>query len=131
MTSVAEYHQVVKARLITDPLVVRFEIRRERRTIDDGYLRASLTLRNGDRLEFSEYVRQAHDRVEVVTYSFHWMDSGDRLIRRWDNAPHFPDLPQAPHHIHDGDEENVLPAVPITIVQVLDEIASLEAPTGR
>lgn len=130
MTSIAEYHQAVKARLIADPLVVRFELRRERRTMDDGHLRAQLTLRSGDQLEFSEYVRELYDSVQVVTYSFHWTDSSGRLIRRWDNAPHFAHLPQAPHHMHDGMEDNVLPSTPMTIVEVLDEIASQKVPVG-
>jgi hypothetical protein len=131
MTSVAEYHQAVKARLIADPLIVRFEIRRERRSVDDGHLRACLMLHNGDKLEFSEYVRYVHNRIEVVTYSFHWTDSSGRLIRRWDNAPHFSHLPQAPHHIHDGDKGKVLPGSPRTIVEVLDEIADIIASKDR
>jgi hypothetical protein len=103
MTSVAEYHQAVKARLIADPLIVRFEIRRERRSVDDGHLRACLMLHN----------------------------SSGRLIRRWDNAPHFSHLPQAPHHIHDGDKGKVLPGSPRTIVEVLDEIADIIASKDR
>jgi hypothetical protein len=124
VTTVAEYHQSVKARLLADPLVHRFEIRRERRTLYDGQLRARLTLSNGDLLEFSEYVRQAHDAIEVVTYSFHWADSEETLIRRWDNAPHFPDLAHAPHHIHQGSKGTVVPGSPITIDQVLDKISA-------
>ncbi len=64
MTSVAEYHQAVKARLIADPLIVRFEIRRERLSVDDGHLRACLMLHNGDQLEFSEAGRDCrHHRI--------------------------------------------------------------------
>ena len=48
MTSIAEYHQAVKSRLIADPLIAKLEIRRERRTVADGHLRAMLTPRNGD-----------------------------------------------------------------------------------
>lgn len=125
MTTVAEYHQAIKARLIADPLVQQFDIRRERRTVDDGYLRARLILDNREQLEFSEYVRRIRDQIHVVTYSFHWTDPSGNLIRRWDNAPHFPNLPQAPHHLHDGDQDNVLPAAPMTMAEVLDEIAKL------
>jgi hypothetical protein len=123
VTSVEDYHQAIKARLIADPSVVHFEIRRERRTVTDGHLRARLSLRNGDQLELSEYVRQRQGQIEVVTYSFHWADSGGALIRRWDNVPHFPHLPQAPHHIHDGRESNVIPGTPMSVIQVIDEIS--------
>lgn len=124
MTTIAEYHRDVKARLIADPLVHQFVIRRERRTLNDGYLRARLTLSNGDQLEFFEYVHQVRGHIEVVTYSFHWMDSGGELIRRWDNAPHYPHLPQAPHHVHDGDQDRVLPGTPTSVTQVLDQISA-------
>jgi len=35
-----------------------------------------------------------------VRYSY--QELGDRPLRRWDNAPHFPGLPGFPHHHHDG-----------------------------
>ena len=124
MTTVAEYHRDVKARLIADPLIRRFDIRRERQTRTDGHMRARLTLSNGDLLEFSEYVHQIEDRIEAVRYSFHWANADGTLIRRWDNAPHYPHLPQAPHGIHDGEQNKVRPGTPIHITQVLDEIAA-------
>lgn len=124
MTTVAEYHRDVKARLIADPLIRRFNIRRERQTRTDGYMRARLVLSNGDLLEFSEYIQQIADRIEVVRYNFHWTDADGILIRRWDNAPHYPHLPQAPHHIHDGEQNSVRPGTPKQTAQVLDEIAA-------
>jgi hypothetical protein len=127
VTRIADYHQAVKARLIADPLILQFDILREKRTADGGYLRARLTLDNREQLEFSEYVRRVGDQIQVVTYSFHWTDSLDKLVCRWDNAPHYPSLPQAPHHIHDGDRDNVLPGAPVTIAEVLDEIARVRA----
>jgi hypothetical protein len=42
-------------------------------------------------------------------YKFHWQDSQGRLIKRWDNAPHHPEVEGFPHHLHDGSEENVIP----------------------
>jgi len=123
VTSIEEYHQSIKARLIADPLVHRFAVRRERRSIHDGHLRARLTLSNGDELEFSEYVRLAEGQIEVLTYSFHWVDSAGRLIKRWDNVPHFMQLQQAPHHVHEGAESNVFPGVAMSIMEVLDEIS--------
>jgi hypothetical protein len=60
----------------------RFDIQRERRTADDGYLRARLLLENEEELEFSEYVRRVRDHVQVVTYSFHWTDANGKLTYR-------------------------------------------------
>ena len=122
--NIAEYFVTVKERLLTEPSIVEFQITRERATVSDGYLRARLILSDGSWLEFSEYVqRRAADQITVVTYSYHWVNSRNRLIQRWDNTPHFPTLAGAPHHIHTGDDNTVTPGAPTSIFAVLDEIA--------
>ena len=59
--------------------------------------------------------------MQVVTYSYHWMNA-NKLLRRWDNASHYPNLPGFPHHLHAGDEKNVLPGEPMNLFKVLDYI---------
>jgi len=51
---IAEYLNLIKERLLTDPIISHFRIVRERVTVTDGHLRARLTLSDGSRLEFSE-----------------------------------------------------------------------------
>ena len=122
--TVTQYLDGIKERLLSDVLIRTFRITRERVTLVDGYLRARLTLRDGSLLEFSEYVQHfPADEIRVVTYSYHWGDARGDLIRRWDNTPHFPGLPGFPHHIHEGDTNEVLPGHPVNVFVVLDEIA--------
>jgi hypothetical protein len=45
------YLEAVKERFVTDPLVTRFHVMRERSTLVDGYLRARLALADGKRVE--------------------------------------------------------------------------------
>ena len=121
--TVIEYLDAIKERLTTDPVVSDFSIIRERVTLVDGHLRARLTVSDGSLIEFSEYVQRSPDgQIDVVTYSYHWIDADGGLIRRWDNTPHFPDLPGFPHHIHDGRTDSVVPGEPVSIFVVLDEI---------
>jgi hypothetical protein len=123
--TVVEYLEAVKERLITEPVVISFEILRERKTVMDAHLRVRLELVDSSQLEFSEYVQHSPpEQIEVITYSYHWAKGDYTLIRRWDNAPHYPDLPGFPHHIHDGATGSVLPGHPMSIFTVLDEIAS-------
>ena len=123
--SPAEYLEAVKARLLTDQLVEHIEIRRERSTQADAHLRARLVLVNRSVLEFSEYVEHLQkDELAVVTYSYHWTDAQGRLIRRWDNTPHFPELAGFPHHIHEGPENIVISGQPMDIFVVLDSISA-------
>jgi hypothetical protein len=122
--TITEYLDSVKERLLTDPHVSAFHITRERATAIDGYVRARLTISNNSQLEFSEYVQHSpDDKIEVVTYSYQWADAEGNLIQRWDNTPHFPDLPDFPHHIHDGPAGAVRSGQTMSIFAVLDEIA--------
>lgn len=123
--TILEYLTAIKQRLLTDQLIFSFNVVRERATLTDGHLRVRLTLVNSTLLEFSEYVQQAEDQIQVITYSYHWAEEDNNLIRRWDNTPHFPDLPGFPHHIHDGVTDEVVPGQPVSIFEVLDQIASL------
>jgi len=121
--TIAEYLTRIKQHLLTNTVVLDFSVIRERATTTDGYLRAKLTFVDHSWLEFSEYVqRSGAGQINVVTYSYHWADAEARLILRWDNTPHFLELPGAPHHIHQGSETTVSPGQPVDIFIVLDEI---------
>lgn len=121
--TILEYLQAVKELLLTNPLMVSFQIVRERMTSTDGYLRARIVLCNNSFLEFSEYVQLvAEDNIEVITYSYHWADVDGNLIVRWDNTPHFPELPGFPHHKHDGSTETVQAGKQMSIFKVVEEI---------
>ena len=120
--TIAEYLGSIKERLLTDSIVASFEIIRERITPVDGHLRARLMCIDGSQLEFSEYVQRSGDEIKVVTYSYHWIDADGVLIKRWDNAPHHPELASFPHHIHLGSSTQVMPSQPMSILVVLDVI---------
>ena len=101
--TIEAYLQAMKERFVTAPIITRFSVIRERSTLVDGYLRARLALANGSQLEFSEYMQQSSaGEIVVITYSYHWTDANNQPITRWDNTPHFPDLPGFPDHMHDG-----------------------------
>ena len=123
--TIQEYLESIKERLLTDSAIAVFHILRERITSTDGHLRAKLEMANETFLEFSEYVQIGdEEEIEVKTYSYHWSDAKDQLIKRWDNTPHFPDLPNFPHHVHVGVEDKVESGKQMSIFTVLDEIAS-------
>jgi hypothetical protein len=51
------YLESIREQLVADPLVVSFQIRRERHTASDGHLRALLSLSDGTQLEFMVILR--------------------------------------------------------------------------
>jgi hypothetical protein len=122
--TIAAYLAAIKERFVSDANVTRFHVIREHSTWVDGHIRARIEFANGSQLEFSEYMqRSPADEIAVITYSYHWANPDNEFIQRWDNAPHFPDLPGFPHHIHDGATGEVTTGQPMNIFTVLDEIA--------
>ncbi len=65
--------------------------------------------------------------LQVSKYRFHWQDEAGRLLKRWDNAAHHPEIPTHPHHVHDGSEENVTSYEPVGVEEILNLIASMPA----
>ena len=122
---IAEYFEAIKDRLFIAPFVTGFKILKQVDRSKNGHLRARAEFSDNSQLEFSEFVEEnANEEVELATYSHHWSDENDHLIRRWDNTPHFPKLKNFPHHIHLSEDE-VVPGEPINIFGVLDEIGKI------
>ncbi len=63
---------------------------------DTYLLQVEATLIDNSRLSLKDYVFQGSRRK----YAYQWMEPDGRLRRRWDNAPHWPEIDTAPHHLH-------------------------------
>lgn len=119
-----EYLIVIKTTIVANPIIASHQITRQRSSNYDAYIRVIASFIDNSRLEIMEYARiTVEDDMELTRYSYHWMDSDNNLLIRWDNAEHYPDLPNFPYHLHDGDEKNVVPGEPMNISRVLDLIA--------
>lgn len=113
----------IKVKLATSSLVATVEVVTERTIEDRGYFRVRMKLSNGDFLELSEYFLVQAGQPSTVEYRYQWMDSAQqKLIKRWDNAEHYPDLPNSPHHIHVGDDKQVVSGRTLSIIEVLNII---------
>jgi len=88
-------------------------------------------MRNGDLLECSEFFTQQGEIVVTESYNFHWQNPDGLLIKRWDNAPHHPELNGFPDHVHSASEDNVMPGlVGINLERVL-ALVSQQLATGK
>ena len=129
------YLQGIDALLSASSLVRDVEI--VRRTIRDTefekvlHYRYRVLLANGDFIEMTERALEAQGRLEVTKYRHHWQDRHSRVLKRWDNAPHYPAINTFPHHLHDGTEDYVVPHPAITGLEVLQYILeTVEAQEG-
>lgn len=123
MIEARHYLSDVKTGLATSADITVVEVVAERASGDRGYFRARLILANGDFLEVSEYFVVQAGKPSTVEYRYQWMDLAlPRLVRRWDNAGHFPDLSNFPHHVHEGDDKQVVPGRALSILELIDLI---------
>ncbi|MDZ7961177.1 MAG: DUF6516 family protein [Aulosira sp. DedQUE10] len=82
-------------------------------------LRIRLRLNQICVLEMHEAIVVTDSKLEFLDYRYHFQDEQNRLIFRYDSTPHFPNLPNFPHHKHLPDE--VIASEKPEITQVLKE----------
>ena len=88
-------------------------------------LRIRLRFEQGHLLEISEAVVVEKNSLVPLDYRYHCQDRHNRLIFRYDSAPHFPGLLSFPQHKHLPDD--VIPAHKPDIEQVVREALSVQA----
>ena len=81
-------------------------------------LKLKVLLANGTELHVRDTVLDGQQRK----YAFHWQAGAGRLIARWDNAAHWPDIETYPHHKHVGEERRVVASEATTLAEVLAAI---------
>ena len=69
-------------------------------TSERANLRIRLRFQNGSLLEINEAIIVEDDALKTLGYRYHFQRAGNELVFRYDNTPHFPDLPSFPHHKH-------------------------------
>jgi hypothetical protein len=120
------YLRRLDALLSASPLVRAVEV--VRRSIRDTEFEKVLhycnrvLLSNGDLLEMTERVIEVQGRLEVTKYRPHGQDRHGRLMKRWDNAPHYRSIDTFPHHLHDGSEEHVVSHLALRGLEALQHI---------
>ena len=121
---VAERLMNVRIALLTSPVITDVRVLQEQALGDVGYFRVRSKLANADELMFMERFRRKNDAIAVEKYSFHWQNAEGKLIRRWGNAPHHPEISSFPHHLHDADDSNIRPHGPVDVFEMLRIIGS-------
>ena len=102
------------AELTRNPFVSELEIvnRVDEPELQVLHLKARLI--DGSVLYIRETITPDFDK-----YSYHWQTADNRIICRWDNAPHWLSVTTYPHHCHMGSQENVQPSEHPTMGEVI------------
>lgn len=114
-----------------DTIISRGDIVVEFLAFDDqaqrqGFIEGKLRFFDGSLLDFDEVIVLRSRKIVKLRYAYHYQNAAGQLIFRYDNAPHYPDLPTHPHHKHLSDK--VEPANIPDLSEILDEIDRLIYP---
>ena len=82
-------------------------------------LRAKAVLKKGYVLYVNEGIGENYRR-----YSYH-LQKDDKMIRRWDNAPHWRNIRTFPFHLHVTDKDKPIECDEIFVNEVLLEIGNI------
>ena len=86
--------------------------------------RANLRIRvrfpAGDLPEWNEAVVVELEMLMHLSYRYHFQNKENRLIFRYDNTPHFPELDSFPHHKHV--ENDVNSCEKPSIAEIVEEV---------
>ena len=73
-------------------------------------------------IEITERILEERGGLTTTKYRYHWQTGSGKLIKRWDNAPHHPEIDTFPDHLHDGSEENVKSFRKMNALEILTDI---------
>lgn len=89
-----------------------------------GLFRARVSFWDSSFLTIDEVIDTKLGYPEILRYSYTYL-KGSEHIFRYDNAPHYPELPNFPHHKHVGPNEIPQASEKPTLNQVFKEIEDL------
>ncbi|MCK4735750.1 MAG: hypothetical protein KAT65_25070 [Methanophagales archaeon] len=119
---VKDYFSELQNLLRRSAFIENVDVEYEAKSKTVGLIHGTVGMVDGSTLQFMELVNIKRDRITRPKYRFHFMDSADKMVFRFDNAPHHPEVTTYPHHKHTRGEEKPKPSKEIGLRDVLLEI---------
>lgn len=116
-----EYYGTVQNAILAAAHVVQSDVSFDEISEEECYIRGVLTLTGGYQPHIAEYV-VTEPKLKRLKYRFHLQTSKGKMIVRWDNAPHHPEVKTHPDHLHVGEKIKTNP--PTDIPQILADVLS-------
>jgi len=120
---IEEYFQLIHEAIQTYTVVQSFTLISEKQGTYEGFIRGEVKFTDASVLYLREYVT-VETIIDRDMYSYQYMDASNNLIFRYDNTTHHKKLniPNYPHHKHDGSQDNIISSDAPMLVDVLQEI---------
>ncbi|AEA46526.1 toxin-antitoxin system TumE family protein [Archaeoglobus veneficus] len=116
---IEDYFEFLKKLALTSSVTKEIRVLREFCGTESGFIRFVVEFIDNSELHVFEHVDR---NLRKTDYSYHWQDKDRKLLLRWDNAPHHPEIETFPHHLHRGNK--VEPAEELTFAEALKKIES-------
>ncbi len=125
------YSRIIESIINTSSFVRSSMIYKKERESEFLFLRGDIQFSDGTELYFREFVRIRREfPPDRYSYAYHYQDADKHLIFRYDNAPHYPNLENAPHHKHIGSEKVVSTSIS-DMEEVIKEIEIIISKKNR
>lgn len=121
------YFQQVHNLIEFAEIVELFNLDCEKRGLYEGFIRGKINFKDNSLLHLQEFV-YVESTIDRKMYSYQYMDAENNLIFRYDNTEHHRklNLPNFPHHKHDGSEDNVVSSDAPFLADVLKKIERIQ-----
>lgn len=121
--SLSNYAFEIEQAIFSCPLVIHHDFKVTVASPSTGYIEAQVFFKDGSILALFEFLRLIEDAVVREKYRYHYMSQDNKMIFRYDNAPHHKEITTFPHHKHF--EGEIVDSVPPQTKAVLTEIEFL------
>lgn len=103
-------------------LILSSEFAVDSRTDKIGLIKGTVAFLDGSKLFFSEYLDLRY-KTRKLSYVFHYQDTGNTMIFRYDNAAHRPALPFADHK-HSGNyvRQSEIPELSSVLREIIERL---------
>ena len=120
---IEQYAFELEANITKTPILISHRFQVTVLSPSTGFVEAFLIFQDGSKLSIFEFLKVVNDKVIREKYRYHYMDSKNNLIFRYDNAPHHKSIDTFPDHKHVRDQ--VLDSTGPIVKEVLKEIEKI------
>lgn len=121
------YFQQIHNLIESSEIMELFNLDCEKRGLYEGFIRGKINFKDNSLLHLREFV-YVEITIDRKMYSYQYVNAKNNLIFRYDNTEHHQklNLPNFPHHKHDGSEDNVVISDAPFLADVLKEIERIQ-----
>jgi Family of unknown function (DUF6516) len=124
---ISVYYTEIIDLIISYDFISNYELSYDERGFYEGFIKGKICFKDNFILHVREFVYVEWKIIRKM-YAYQYMSPNAQLIFRYDNVEHHRqlNLPNFPHHKHQGSETNIIESSAPTLKDILDEIKTIK-----